>query len=86
MSLEEMTCESGLDDTHGMPVEGSVYVFTVEGDEALEDNVGELVACRRCAEQLAKWPGISRVVWEGETLWIFYPASPAARPEARARG
>ncbi len=86
MYREEMTCESGLGDTHVMPVAGAIYVFTVEGEVELEDNVGELVACRRCAEELAKNPSVSRVVWEGETLRIFFPASPPRRRRVRARG
>lgn len=31
MYRDEMTCESGLDDTHQMPVAGAIYVFTIEG-------------------------------------------------------
>ncbi len=66
-----MICESGLGAKHLMPEQGSVYVYTMVGARI----VGELVACRRCARQLARDPLVVKSHWsrdsEGPTVILL---------------
>jgi hypothetical protein len=54
-----MICESGLGERHWMRTSDGIYVTSVSGAE-----VGELVACPRCARELAADPDAVRVEWD----------------------
>jgi hypothetical protein len=83
--VARMICESGMGEPHWMRVAGSVYVRSVAGSET-----GEVVACRRCAEDLAADPTAVRVHWGTDeagdpTLLIVFPPRASRRviPERR---
>jgi hypothetical protein len=79
MANMAMTCESGIGERHWMRTTEGVYVLSIAGRE-----VGEVVACRRCADLLAADPDATRAEWshdsQGEpTLTLTFPSRGSRR-------
>jgi hypothetical protein len=59
-----MVCESGLGEKHLMSEADAVYVYSTVEDRP--DLVGELVACRLCAEELCRGWRVLEATWSAD--------------------